>query len=101
MFKIDGIDLNDTIDGINYMLKVVFNQTGASPSTASFLLSTIGKQNFNLKRFNEKVDSKIYDTAMVIMYLLRHKYLEIMEILEEVVQKNQKLLVDISKKDGL
>jgi len=97
----DEININKVIDGINRMLEVVAGETGASPMTANFLLSTIGKQDFNILRFIGKVDHGIFDTAMQILFLLRNNYHDIIDILTETVNNNEELLQTVSKRTGL
>jgi len=95
------IDLNNIVEGINRMLEVVAAETGASPMIANFLLSTVGKQDFNILNFTGKVDSGIFDTAMKILFLLRKSYHDIIDILNETVNNNEELLKSISMKRDL
>lgn len=93
----ENLSIEDVEKGIDNMLRVVVNETGASQSTANFLLSVIGKQEFDILEFMSKVDNTLYMTAMQILFLLREHYFSIVEVLKNKTSSNLKLLIRVSK----
>ena len=97
----EEIDINELIDDINYMLEVVEGESGSSPFVSNFLLSTVGKQDLKFTKFRDKVDSRIYDAAITVMYLMRADYFTIIDILNNAVLNNEELLEKVSQKNIL